>query len=475
MMRSRRTPREDAEDPLSDGALAESQLQLELSDAASQHSSIDSASTYYSSSSFSSLPSPLAEPASYPFLTRLRNACFAPLYWLRSRYSHSPGYRHRLIHDLSVIIFIIFFAPVLIPFIAIYLVVYLFLYTPQKYLINSLPLRLQQSTRKRLRQAAILTTVLAALALLARSNDGKPPKWIDFQDDFLLQFEETITSSCGKAGRRLHHLHARPFFPTSATSNTKTSPPCVPTLCPNTLSFLTSPKNFYSVLGLPDPSPIRPPTPRSEITAAYNALIKFYHPDKILTHHLPPEISAYIFAVIRAAGKTLLNDKRRENYDRNFLTGAMGRRIKEAERKRIEMVGDVDKLDLMEGGEPSGWGFWHSPVVDRGRKRRRWGRRARGEVYALQGTADADEKEGWTPPPYSNEKPSPLVDLLAQWCEWWWSRCFADLGTRVWGVLVGVAHALGLEPEEWEFEWGPRPRGVLDWRWVVRGKDSRWV
>ncbi|KAL8870070.1 MAG: hypothetical protein Q9198_007720, partial [Flavoplaca austrocitrina] len=51
--------------------------------------------------------------------------------------------------------------------------------------------------------------------------------------------------------------------------------PCVPSLCPNTLSFLQSTNNLYTVLGLPSPSYSSPPLSATAIANASAGLVKF--------------------------------------------------------------------------------------------------------------------------------------------------------------------------------------------------------
>ncbi|KAI4265068.1 MAG: hypothetical protein L6R38_009673 [Xanthoria sp. 2 TBL-2021] len=378
----------DARDEfLSDDSLAEFQLVREMSQAAVQSSSDDTSDIDSHFRHSPTLDFPLPPPS---FFTRCMNNLLAPPF---------------------CITLAIFFAPILIPTIAIYSS-----YRLLACLVDTLPLH--PSTPNRFRQARTLAYIVTALAFLILFSGSSPTSWLNARDQFLLEFEDRITSSCGAAGRRLNRLNARPSTFTAGE-------PCVPSLCPNTLAFLQSPKNLYTVLGLPSPSHTFPPVSTAAIANASNELIKFYHPDRIHTHHLPPETSAFIFALIRGARKTLLNPKKREFWDNQYLTGAMGMDMRNERSKRQAMVENVDRWNWGFARDPYGahqWDFYGD--VDNAN-----------EWYNFRG-AEGEEGKGIWKPVFKHQNKGDVwgfLRLLLLWWQWW----YAFFGRLVSSVREG--------------------------------------
>ncbi|KAI4261535.1 MAG: hypothetical protein L6R42_003267 [Xanthoria sp. 1 TBL-2021] len=318
---------------------------------------------------------------------------------------------NNLLAPLFCITLAIFFAPILIPTIAIYSS-----YRLLACLVDTLPLH--PSTPNRFRQARILAYIVTALAFIILFSGSSPTARLNARDQFLLEFEDRITSFCGAAGRRLNRLNARPSTFTAGE-------PCVPSLCPNTLALLQSPKNLYTVLGLPSPSHFFPPLSTAAIANASNELIKFYHPDRIHTHHLPPETSAFIFALIRGARKTLLDPKKREFWDKQYLTGAMGMDMRNERSRRQAMVENVDRWNWGFARDPHGahqWDFYGD--VDNAN-----------EWYNFRGAEGEEGKGIWKPALKHQNKGDVwgFLRLLLLWWQWW----YAFFGRLVSSVREG--------------------------------------
>ncbi|KAL8900034.1 MAG: hypothetical protein Q9192_001279 [Flavoplaca navasiana] len=369
---------DQSDDCLSNDSLAEFQLLREMSEAAVQSSDDDTSDI----DSHLDLP-----PPPPPFFLRLINYFLAPLYY--------P----------FCIALAVFFAPIMVPVIAMYSS-----YRLLAWLLDSLPYRFRQ-----LRTLAYIVTALAFLILFSRIN---PIARLSVRDQLLLEFQDPINSFCGAAGRRLNRLNARPSTSTAGE-------PCVPSLCPNTLSFLQSTRNLYTVLGLPSPSYFSEPPSNAAIANASGELIKFYHPDRIHTHHLPPETSVYIFALIRAARKTLLDPKSRERWDKQYLLGAMGSDMRMEKTRRQALVQNVDRWD---------WGFSSDPIMAN-----EWD--FFDDVdnvygYSIFRGAEGDEERGIWKPTLKRQSEGHVEEFL-KLLLLWWDWCYAFFGRLVSSVLEG--------------------------------------
>ncbi|KAI4167908.1 MAG: hypothetical protein LQ343_006818 [Gyalolechia ehrenbergii] len=293
---------------------------------------------------------------------------------------------------------IVQFAPILLPA-AVMLMIYWLL----DRIISSTRSSLLPSLRAILQLTAMGLLVMGAVTLMGYFKDGQPPSWTHIRkqwgDDFLLMFEDKIDEGCGQMGRRLMELHS------DRDGLHPSSPRCVPHLCPATLSFLDHP-NPYLVLGFDFPPHTQPLT-KEVISKAYHSLVLTYHPDKVHQHHLPPDKSAFILRAIHSAGKILLNDEARAEWDRQWLSpknkaARFGQLVNRA--RRGIATNDIE-----------GWDFWADIAgSDVDGIRHHWGRKER----VGQG--------GWWE----------MIGLGAWWMLWWWDRAKRGL-EWVWRVCSG--------------------------------------
>ncbi|KAI4230516.1 MAG: hypothetical protein L6R40_008004 [Gallowayella cf. fulva] len=285
---------------------------------------------------------------------------------------------------------------------------------------------------------AYYLTALHLCLLLIGSNPRTV--WLNARDGFLIQFQDRITSSCGAAGRHFNHrtYHSSlsslllPSAPPNRTTPVNARPsstftpgePCVPSLCPNTLGFLQSPKNPYAILGLPSRSPGTPPVSTAAIANASGELLKFYHPDRIHTHHLPPETSAFIFTLIRNARQTLLDPIKRDQWDALYEFGTMGTHLEREKRHRQELVKDLDPWWGYDPPIPIQWDFYDA--VDNETK---WYNSCGGAEGEHHGT----EREIWSPGRKRQTKGDvwELLRLSLLWWDWW---------VAVFGRFYGIAN-----------------------------------
>ncbi|KAL9013991.1 MAG: hypothetical protein Q9173_001347 [Seirophora scorigena] len=162
----------------------------------------------------------------------------------------------------------------------------------------------------------------------------------DVVDTILVRFQQPIEKACTTAQNRLEYL----TFRDPALNTT----PCIPNLCPGTLSFLSHP-NPYAVLGLRQPpyGPGSPAPTRLDIRRAFRAHTSLYHPDKSQAY-LAPDTATYITGIYTKHLRTLLDDLGKERFAEEWLSGQAHRHTAEYLRERSQQeFGPVDKWTVI--------------------------------------------------------------------------------------------------------------------------------
>ncbi|KAL9019963.1 MAG: hypothetical protein Q9185_002785 [Variospora sp. 1 TL-2023] len=124
--------------------------------------------------------------------------------------------------------------------------------------------------------------------------------------------------------------------------------PCIPKLCPGTLSFLSHP-DPYAVLGLRQPpyGPGSPAPTRLDIRRAFRAHTSLYHPDKSQAY-LEPGTATYITGIYTKHLRTLLDDMGKERFAEGWVSGQAHRHTAEYLRERSQQeFGPVDKWTVI--------------------------------------------------------------------------------------------------------------------------------
>ncbi|KAL8724468.1 MAG: hypothetical protein Q9166_007937 [cf. Caloplaca sp. 2 TL-2023] len=262
---------------------------------------------------------------------------------LYNRYADS---RYAIVSDACTALCFIMFTPLFVLPVVIYAILKLL-----SRLIASV-LGLPPRIRKRVPRAVLTALLVLGILGLGKLEDRTSPGVLGWGgglssavgDRVLLLFEREINGFCGPAGRRLLYIHNQ-YLPAPFASSNKT---CIPHFCPGTFSFLDHP-NPYLVLGLPPPTTLMAAATetvtRQQIKKAYNNLILFYHPDKVHTHGLTPDKSTLILSIVRKAGKLLLDDDTRWEWDKRYVFGLEDVAMKARYHHTHEMQG-FDWFDI---------------------------------------------------------------------------------------------------------------------------------
>ncbi|KAL8967291.1 MAG: hypothetical protein Q9197_005507 [Variospora fuerteventurae] len=178
----------------------------------------------------------------------------------------------------------------------------------------------------------------------------------DVIDTILVRFQQPIEKACTTAQDRLeYHAH----FPYNNGADEHSSivtfhdpalnrTPCIPKLCPGTLSFLSHP-DPYAVLGLRQPpyGPGSPAPTRLDIRRAFRTHTSLYHPDKSQAY-LEPDTATYITGIYTKHLRTLLDDVGKERFAKEWVSGQAQRHTAEYLRERSQQeFGPVDKWTVI--------------------------------------------------------------------------------------------------------------------------------
>ncbi|KAL8917130.1 MAG: hypothetical protein Q9208_008136 [Pyrenodesmia sp. 3 TL-2023] len=162
----------------------------------------------------------------------------------------------------------------------------------------------------------------------------------DVLDAILVRFQQPIEKACTAIEDRIAYLFHDPVLPNM--------PPCIPKLCPDTLSFLSHP-DPYAVLGLRHPpfGPTRPAPTRLDIGRALRARVFIYHPDKS-QRYLEPDKATYVTGIYTKAARTLLEDLGNGTFAWQWFSDQGKKHLEDYLRERsYQEFGPVDKWTVI--------------------------------------------------------------------------------------------------------------------------------